>query len=186
LRVYPNTGAWYIKTSSVLDATGVGAYPSSVFGCIQNGCTKGYKPSPDFKPRVDWVFVPPMDDGVPQDAALDVWLAAPLSSGFGTELMIILNHGPLYDQSKNPDQTPRGSVAIGGAVYDVYTYQNSATYVAREQVTEFHGDLMAFFGDCTAKSVCSFDQYLQSIQAGFEMWRNGVGVGTKSFSVTAQ
>ncbi|MEU9042544.1 MULTISPECIES: ricin-type beta-trefoil lectin domain protein [unclassified Kitasatospora] len=123
------------------------------------------------------------------DAAYDLWFSSNATSCDPTtsdELMIWLNgQGP---QAKPYGPTTVGAVDIGGTGYQV----NAATISPTHHLINYqlptatsavdHLDLRLFAIDAISRGYLPQAQYLCGVSAGFEIWENGTGLATKSFS----
>ena len=122
------------------------------------------------------------------DVAYDIWYnQTPTTTGQpnAEEMMIWLNH--------NGSVQPSGSVvasnvSIGGHTYNVWEAQDSTwkdvSYVMTSgttSVTNLDVDLLA--ADSVSRGYMNDSDYLIDVEAGFELWRGGAGLATKSFSV---
>ncbi|SDT68960.1 Glycosyl hydrolase family 12 [Streptomyces sp. TLI_053] len=123
------------------------------------------------------------------DAAYDLWFSNDATSCDPTtsdELMIWLNgQGP---QAKPYGPTDVGTVDIGGTGYRVSAATVSPTHhlinyqlpTATSAVDRL--DLRLFAIDAISRGHLPRAQYLCGVSAGFEIWENGTGLATSSFS----
>jgi cellulose 1,4-beta-cellobiosidase len=88
---------------------------------------------------------------------------------------------------------PSGSVVasgvnIDGATYNVWFSQDSGSkYVAYRKTkvsTSLSPDIKAFINDAVSRGYLQSSWSLIAVEAGFEIWNGGVGMGTNSFSVS--
>jgi hypothetical protein len=121
------------------------------------------------------------------DVAYDIWFnQTPTTSGqpTGTELMIWLNHnGPVQPYGARV----ASNVSIGGRTYNVWFGRqgwNTVSYTMTTGTTSVNNlDLQALVADAVSRGYISRSWYLIDLEAGFEMWKGGAGLATKSFSV---
>lgn len=126
------------------------------------------------------------------NTSLDLWFdPRPNFPGINAgEIMVWLNHrgGP------QPAGSRMGQVRIDGTAYDLWKgvlrdgSRNISwvvvTYVRRTQVTAVAQlDLRNITRDATRRNYIRNGWYLNSVQAGFEVWRGGKGLRTNSFHV---
>jgi len=118
------------------------------------------------------------------NVAMDIWFSITGNGNpSGAELMIWLR--------ANGGASPAGSrvarnVSIGGTTWDVY-FADWVTwdYIAYKKVSAANDvslDLEAFIDDAVSRGYVSNLWYLEAIEAGFEIWSNGTGLTTNSFS----
>jgi len=118
------------------------------------------------------------------NVAMDIWFSITGNGNpSGAELMIWLR--------ANGGAGPAGSrvarnVSIGGTTWDVY-FADWVTwdYIAYKKVSAANDvslDLNAFIDDAVSRGYVSKLWYLEAIEAGFEIWSNGTGLTTNSFS----
>ena len=89
-----------------------------------------------------------------------IWLAA------------IGGAGPISSTYGQNGATPVATTTIAGTTWKIYKGPNGSTtvfsFVAEQQVTNFDGDLKAFFNYLTSKEGLPSSQYLTSLGAGTE------------------
>ena len=117
------------------------------------------------------------------DAAFECWIDdVPASTNYDGELMIWINYGG----GAGPAGGVVATVNIGGYTWDVYFYlMSSWNYIAykiKTPVTSVSLDLKDFLSDALTRGYLRTSWYLANMEAGFEIWRNGQGLTTKSFS----
>jgi hypothetical protein len=117
------------------------------------------------------------------DAAFECWLDdVPISSTYVGELMIWLNYGG----GAGPAGGRVATVNIGGYSWDVYFYlMSSWNYIAYKitnPVTSVSVDLKDFLRDALNRGYLKTSWYLANMEAGFEIWRDGQGLTSKSYS----
>jgi hypothetical protein len=123
------------------------------------------------------------------NVAFDLWTnSQPTTSGQpnGSEIMIWL--------SSRGEAQPAGSkvarVRIAGASWEVWRMRMSDwSYIAYRRVRGVRSvtnlNLLSFIKDSVRRGSTSRKWYLIAAEAGFEIWKGGEGLGTRSFSVTA-
>lgn len=83
-----------------------------------------------------------------------------------------------------------GSLEVGGLTFYRFVGSNGAadviSYVAETPMDEWEFDLAYFIDDAVEQGVVQEDQYLQSIQAGFELVSGGVGLTVNGFYADVQ
>jgi Glycosyl hydrolase family 12 len=171
-----------------------GGYPFIYRGCHWGVCTTGSGlpvQASGIRPGTvitSWSTTQP---GGPSryNAAYDIWFSqSPATSGQpdGAELMIWLAvHGPTHPGGR----VVAGDLAAGGYHYTVWLIRrrswNAITYVMTSPVTSVsHLDLQPLVADAERRGAIAPAWYLISVEAGFEIWRGGAGLATRSFSVT--
>jgi Glycosyl hydrolase family 12 len=169
-----------------------GGYPAIYKGCHWGACT----PGSGFPIRVSgirpgmvttsWSTSQPGGRSI-YNVAYDIWFnQTPATSGppDGTELMIWLNHhGPVHPfRSK-----VASNVSIGGRSYNVWFGKqawNTVSYTMTRGTTSVSNlDLQRLIADAVSRGYISDSWYLIDVEAGFELWRGGAGLATKTFSV---
>jgi len=83
-----------------------------------------------------------------------------------------------------------GSIGIGGLTFHRFVGSNGAadviSYVPETPMDEWEFDLRHFIDDAVQQGVVQTTQYLQSIQAGFEIVSGGVGLTVDGFYADVQ
>jgi Glycosyl hydrolase family 12 len=103
------------------------------------------------------------------------------NSGAGIEMMIWLTHSGAV--------TPAGSivasnVTIGGEIYNIWWDGYTVTYVRVRPAESVSGlDLGPLAADAVSRGYLSASWYLIDVEAGFEIWRGGIGLTVSSFSL---
>jgi hypothetical protein len=185
-------GSTFTVTESKITSGGPGGYPSIYKGCHWGTCTSNsglpVEVSTLRKLKSNWSVMLPGSDAYV--AAYDIWFnTAPMAAGHpdGAEVMIWLKR----TEGIQPAGSKVGSTRISGATYDVWSHRrNSWNYVAyvRSTPTDFAHDLdlQNFIEDAVDRGYIHRDWFLLSVEAGFELWRGGTGLATKSFSVNVE
>ncbi|MFC0842782.1 RICIN domain-containing protein [Streptomyces noboritoensis] len=172
-------------------------YPSIYAGCHWGNCSSGNglpQQVSSFTNPQSHVDFTTTGDGQ-WDAAYDIWFdtnAHPSGQNNGTELMIWANHaGP-----PTPYGRQVGTVWLEGANWDVwYGPQSSTTdgvtitwntvsYVRQQPVDSLTVNIKDFTNDSKARGYLQPSWYMTSVQAGFEPWVGGPGLGVRNFSYT--
>lgn len=189
-------GADFTVTSSSMDSPTdqpPAGYPSIFKGCHWGACT----PNSGFpiqvsaltsgKVRTSWDTAQPGGSNI-YDVAYDVWFNQSSSTGGqpnGTEIMIWLAH----NGNVGPAGSKVATVTIGGLTYDVWSARQSgwnlisyALTTPRTSVTDL--DLYGLTRDSVNRGYIQNSWWLIDVEAGFELWKGGTGLATKSFSVT--
>lgn len=187
--------SWSVSTSQHNVATNgpPAGYPSIFKGCHYGNCTTN-SGMPKQKSAIrsapsNWSISVPSSGS--WNAAYDIWFNKTSSASGqnnGAEMMIWLN-------SRNVQ--PAGSrvatnVSIAGAQWDVWYTPVSGSgitwnYIAYKRTSgtsSVNFDLNAFFNDAQNRGYIQSSWWVTSVQAGFELWANGVGLRTNSFGVT--
>jgi hypothetical protein len=186
-----------VANSSISNATNSapGGYPSIYAGCHWGNCTKGGLAANPVRVSTltdpgtvttSWSTSQPGGSSA-YDVAYDIWFnQAPATTGQpnGTELMIWLNHnGPVQPFGSKV----ASNVSIGGRSYDVWFGRqawNTVSYTMTSGTTSVRNlDLAAVTADAVGRGYIQRSWYLIDVEAGFELWRGGAGLATKSFSV---
>ena len=186
-----------VASSSIHNATNAapGGYPSIYSGCHWGSCTRGglaANPVPVSaltRPgtvTTSWNTSQPGGSAA-YDVAYDIWFnQTPATTGQpnGAELMIWLNHhGPVQ-----PFGSPVGTASINGVSYRVWEgaqpWGDTISYVMAHPATSVRNlDVGGLAADAASRGYIKKSWYLIDVKAGFELWRGGAGLATKSFSV---
>ena len=120
--------------------------------------------------------------------SMDMWFTSDVGGSLITaELMIWIN--------ANGGAAPGGSyittTTIGGSTWRVYYAPKGGgwnwNYIAYKKVnaaSNVNLDLKDFINDCVNRGYFSNIHYLTAIEAGFEIWSDGVGLTNNSFSAS--
>jgi hypothetical protein len=171
-----------------------GGYPSIYKGCHWGACTE----NSGLPVRVDQLNVARSDWHTTLEAegaynvAYDLWFhSEEFASGRanGAELMIWLrsrgNVRPFGDRV--------GQTVIGDSTYTIWYgaqkhQRGKPAYIAYADVADSGSasnlNIKAFIDDAVKRGYIDPAWYLISIQAGFEIWKGGVGLATDSFAAT--
>lgn len=162
------------------------SYPSLFNGCHYTNCSPGTA----LPERVSSISSAPSSitytyvDNAVYNASYDIWLdPQPKTDGVNrTEIMIWFNRvGPIQ-----PIGSKVGTASIAGRSWEVWTGSNGGndviSFVAPSAITSWTFDVMDFVDQTVARGMAQNSWYLTSVQAGFEPWQNGAGLGVTSFS----
>jgi chitodextrinase len=190
---YTGGTAWNVSTAN-FNLTSAGApatYPSIYKGCHWGLCT-GNSGLPIQMSQLgsavsSWSTNQPASGAY--DVAYDIWFnSTPTTSGQpdGTEVMIWINSRG----GVQPFGSQTGTANVDGMNWNVWTGRqtswNIISYVLNPGTTAVSNlDLKALFNDAVARGSINPSHYLIDVEAGFEIWQGGQGLGTNSFSVTA-
>jgi Glycosyl hydrolase family 12 len=182
-----------VTSSSIAVRNGTpGGYPFIYKGCHWGACTSGsglpIRVS-DIHPGTvitSWHTTQPRGSSV-YDVTYDIWFnQAPTTTGQpdGAELMIWLNH---HGHVHPAGAQVASNVSIGGHDYNVWLRRerwNTISYAMTTGATSVsHLDLQALVADAVSRGYVGRSLYLIAVEAGFELWRGGVGLAANSFSV---
>lgn len=170
-----------------------GSYPAVYYGCHYNNCSPGTKlpklasAETGITTSVGMTY----PGSGTYDASYDIWYdptARKDGQNTGVEVMVWLN--------KVGNISPIGSlkysnVSIAGATWNVWEgvagsgpNWNVVSFVRTSSSTSASFKPSDLFNYSVTKGWANSSWYLTSIQAGFEPWVGGVGLGVNSFSVT--
>jgi len=165
------------------------AYPSMVWGCHYANCTNDFSPiradSEAFAGVGSQVTMDYVSGGV-WNASYDLWFdptARTDGQNTGAEMMIWLN----TSGGASPTGSKVGTVSTAGGDWDVW-YGNSGwnviSYVRTTAASSIDFQVSDFYDDAVQRGYAQDSWYLTSIQAGFEPWSGGKGLGLSDFAVT--
>jgi hypothetical protein len=174
-----------------------GGYASIYQGCHWGKCSSGGLTATPIevsnltpgKVTTSWSTIQPGGSGNAYDVTYDIWFnRTPTTSGQPdcTELMVWLNHeggvGPIGSQVAS-------SVSIGGRSYNIWRgpqpWGDTVTYEMTTGIASVSGlDVGTLAQNAVRHGYLSESCYLIDVEAGFELWRGGAGLATKSFSVS--
>jgi Glycosyl hydrolase family 12 len=191
------TAGFTVASSSIRNATNgaPGGYPSIYSGCHWGSCTRGglaADPVPVSRltrpgtVTTSWNTSQPGGSAA-YDVAYDIWFnQTPATSGQpnGAELMIWLNH----HGSVQPYGSPVGTASVNGVSYRVWEgaqpWGVTVSYVMDSPTTSVRNlDVGGVAANLASRGYIKKSWYLIDVEAGFELWRGGAGLATKSFSV---
>ena len=166
------------------------AYPSIFKGCHWGNCTNNsgmpLQVSTITGATTSWSTTQPGSGTY--DVAYDIWFnSQPTTTGQpdGAELMIWLNHQggiqPVGSQIAS-------NVSIAGSTWNVWEGNsgwNVVSYVRTTGTTSVSNlDFLAFTHDGVSRGYINNGWYLIDVEAGFEPWVGGTGLGSSGFSVS--
>ncbi|WP_431880320.1 GH12 family glycosyl hydrolase domain-containing protein [Micromonospora marina] len=164
------------------------SYPSVFAGCHYTNCSPGtnlpiqVSQISSATSSINYKYV----SGATYNASYDIWLdPTPKRDGVNQmEIMIWLNRqGPIQ-----PIGSPVGTATIDGRSWEVWRGSNGAnnviSYLAPSAISSANLNLLAFINDTRNRGAITNSWYLTSIQAGFEPWQGGAGLGVTSFSAS--
>jgi hypothetical protein len=164
------------------------SYPSIFYGCHYTNCSPGTNLPMQLSrissvtSSINYQFV----SGAIYDASYDIWLdPTPKTDGVNQqEVMIWFNR----QGSIQPVGSAVGNVTIGGRSWQVWQGSNGSnnviSYVAPSAISSWSFSVLDFLNDVRSRGAITSSWYLTSIQAGFEPWQGGTGLGVSSFSAT--
>lgn len=159
------------------------SYPSAYLGCHYTNCTPGPLPIQvrNIRSATTGFDLRYTSTGT-YNAAYDIWLdPTPRRDGQnGTEIMIWLNR----QGSIQPIGSRVGTTQIGGRTWEVWSGNigwNVVSYVAPSPIRSGGLNVLDFINDVRRRGAITNDWYLTSIQAGFEPWIGGAGLGVNDF-----
>jgi cellulase/cellobiase CelA1 len=162
------------------------SYPSVYYGCHYTNCSPGTNLPMQLSrissatSSINYQFV----SGAIYDASYDIWLdPTPKTDGVNQqEVMIWFNR----QGSIQPVGSAVGNVTIGGRSWQVWQGSNGSnnviSYVAPSAISSWSFSVLDFLNDVRSRGAITNSWYLTSIQAGFEPWQGGTGLGVSSFS----
>ncbi|MCJ7729031.1 MAG: Ig-like domain-containing protein [Sedimentisphaerales bacterium] len=190
LEAYPDSTYFAVYHSTHNDS-GVCSYPFILRGCHWGSCTQ----DSGMPIMVNNVISAPFSWSVDTNGAGGTWNVAYeswFSVAGGTapdaaELMIWIN----YNGGAGPAGSYQGTVSIGGHSWDVYfvDWTGSAgwyyiAYKITSPADNVNLDLRDFMDDAIARGFLDPSWYLDAMEAGFEIWRDGEGLTSNSFSAS--
>lgn len=163
------------------------SYPSIFFGCHYTNCS----PGTNLPLQVNQISSIPTSINYnytsgTYNASFDIWLdPQPKRDGVNQmEIMIWFNR----QGSIQPIGSSVGNGNVGGRTWDVWRGSNGSnnviSYVAPSPISSWSFNVLDFINDARNRGTINNNWYLTSIQAGFEPWNGGVGLGVNSFSTT--
>ncbi len=187
------SGAFTVTSANHNKATNgaPAAYPSIFKGCHWGNCTNSsgmpIQVSALSSATSSWSTSQP-GSGV-YDVAYDIWFnTTPTTSGQpnGAELMIWINH---LGSIQPVGSRVASGVSVAGTSWDVWTGNsgwNVISYVKTSGVTSVSNlNLVSFINDAVSRGQIQTSWYLIDVEAGFEIWQQGAGLASNSFSVSA-
>lgn len=164
------------------------SYPAVYYGCHYTNCSPGtnlpmqVSAISSATSSINYQYV----SGATYDAAYDIWLdPSPKKDGVNQqEIMIWFNR----QGSIQPIGSVVGNATIGGRTWQVWQGSNGSnavvSYVAPSPITSWSFSVLDFINDVKNRGAITSSWYLTSIQAGFEPWIGGAGLGVSNFSAS--
>ncbi|WP_446212982.1 GH12 family glycosyl hydrolase domain-containing protein [Micromonospora sp. IBSANI012] len=164
------------------------AYPSVFFGCHYTNCSPGtnlpiqVSQISSATSSITYKYV----SGASYNASYDIWLdPTPKKDGVNQmEIMIWLNR----QGSIQPIGSPVETTTLVGRTWEVWRGSNGSnnviSYVAPSPITSMNFSVLDFINDVKNRGAITSSWYLTSIQAGFEPWQGGAGLGVTSFAAS--
>lgn len=164
------------------------SYPSIFVGCHYTNCSPGtnlpiqVSQISSATSTINYNFV----SGATYNASYDIWLdPQPKRDGVNQmEIMIWFNR----QGSIQPIGSSVGTGTVGGRTWDVWRGNNGGnnviSYLAPSPITNWNFSVLDFINDARNRGAITNSWYLTSIQAGFEPWIGGTGLGVNSFSAS--
>ncbi|MBY8849368.1 GH12 family glycosyl hydrolase domain-containing protein [Saccharothrix longispora] len=163
------------------------SYPSVYLGCHYGNCSPGSNlPMQVSRIRSASSSITYRYTGGTYNASYDIWLdPTPKTNGVNqVEIMIWFNR----QGSIQPIGSQVGTGTVGGRTWQVWRGSNGAnnviSYVAPSPINSWSFSVLDFVNDVRNRGMITTSWYLTSIQAGFEPWNGGVGLGVDNFSAS--
>ncbi|GAA3465197.1 glycoside hydrolase [Saccharothrix longispora] len=163
------------------------SYPSVYLGCHYGNCSPGSTlPMQVSRIRSASSSITYRYTGGTYNASYDIWLdPTPKTNGVNqVEIMIWFNR----QGSIQPIGSQVGTGTVGGRTWQVWRGSNGAnnviSYVAPSPINSWSFNVLDFVNDVRNRGMVTTSWYLTSIQAGFEPWNGGVGLGVDNFSAS--
>ncbi|MFV2011119.1 MULTISPECIES: GH12 family glycosyl hydrolase domain-containing protein [unclassified Micromonospora] len=183
------TGTGFSVTSQQGSSPTNGApvsYPSIFYGCHYTNCSPGTNMPiqvsriSNAPTSINYQYV---GNGT-YNASYDIWLdPTPRTNGVSQMEIMIWFH---RQGSIQPIGSPVGNATVAGRSWQVWTGSNGSnnvvSYLAPSSITSWSFNVLDFIADVRARGQITNSWYLTSVQAGFEPWNGGVGLGVNSFS----
>jgi hypothetical protein len=162
------------------------SYPSVFLGCHYATCSPGtnlplrVSQINSATSSIDYKFV----SGATYNASYDIWLdPSPKTNGVNAmEIMIWFNRqGPIQPIGSAVD-----TATVSDRTWEVWRGSNGEndviSYVAPSPISSLSFSVLDFINDTRDRGAITNSWYLTSIQAGFEPWQGGAGLGVTSFT----
>jgi hypothetical protein len=187
LLVYPDS-TYFSVIYSEHDQSGVASYPFILKGCHWGNCTD----NSGMPVSVNKVVTAPFSWSINTSGVSGTWNAA-YESWFSTtggtapdaaELMIWIN----YSGGAGPGGSRVATVSIGGHEWYVYhaspwgSWDHYIAYQITSPTNNANLDFKDFIDDSVGRGYLEPQWYLDNMEAGFEIWVDGEGLTTNSFS----
>jgi len=164
------------------------SYPAVFYGCHYTNCSPGtvlpmqLSQISSAASSINYTYV----SGATYDASYDIWLdpSAKKDGVNAQEVMIWFNR----QGSIQPIGSVVGSATIGGKTWQVWQGSNGTnavvSYVAQSAISSWSFSVLDFLNNVKSRGSVTNSWYLTSIQAGFEPWIGGAGLGVSNFSAS--
>ncbi|GIE93360.1 GH12 family glycosyl hydrolase domain-containing protein [Paractinoplanes rishiriensis] len=164
------------------------SYPSVFVGCHYTNCSPGtnlpmqVSRISSASSTINYQYV----SGATYNASYDIWLdPTPRTNGVNQqEIMIWFNR----QGNIQPIGSPVGTATVAGRTWEVWQGSNGAngvvSYLAPSAITSWTFSVLDFINDVRNRGVITNSWYLTSIQAGFEPWIGGAGLGVSGFAAS--
>jgi cellulose 1,4-beta-cellobiosidase len=192
LSVDDQTGNFTVTSANHNKATNgaPAAYPSIFQGCHWGNCTNNsgmpLQVSAISRATTSWSTTQPGSGTY--DVAYDIWFnSTPTTIGQpnGAELMIWLNH---QGSIQPVGSVVASNVSLAGTTWNVWEGNsgwNVISYVRTSGTTSVSNlDFLALTRDAVSRGYINTGWYLIDVEAGFEPWVGGAGLGSSGFSVS--
>lgn len=170
-----------------------GGYPSLYKGCHWGDCTSDSGLPVEVSALTPGVVTTADDTTTVSsgawDDAYDIWFNSIATGTQGTttglEMMVWLDH---YGGIQPAGGIVATDVVVGGNTYDVWysgpgSNGGTVSYVLVSPVSSLSFDLAPLAADAVARGYMPSAWYLIDVEAGFELWQGGQGLGIQSFRV---
>lgn len=186
IQVDPNSTYFSVTLSEHDNGTSVASYPAIYKGCHWGSCTQ----NSGMPIKISEVNSAPFTWSIGTDvsgtwnAAFEAWFD-PNGAGidYSGELMIWISYGG----GAGPGGSKVATASIGGAAWDVYSAiwdWNYIAYKITSTTNDVSLDLRDFIDDAVSRGYLETSWYLDNMEAGFEIWRDGQGLTTHSYSAS--
>jgi hypothetical protein len=188
LEIYPDS-TFFEVTLSTHDDDGVCSYPFIFKGCHWGHCTQ----NSNLPIQINEIKSAPFTWVINREGVSGTWNAAfeawfdPTGSGYDYtgELMVWINYGG----GASPGGSKVGEKEIGGYLWDVFYAEwqfNYTAYRIKSVIDSISVDFREFINDAMDRGYIEESWYMHNMEAGFEIWRNGQGLTTLSYSAAIE
>ncbi len=179
---------YFSVTLSTHNSSGVASYPFILKGCHWGHCTQDSGLPmlvSDVKSAPFTWSVDTNDAGERWNVAFEAWfsIAGAAEPSGGAELMIWID----WNGGVRPGGSQVGTASIGGAIWDVFYADWNWDYIAyriNSPTSSVSLDFKDFIDDAVARCLLEPSLYLDALEAGFEIWQDGEGLTSNSFSAS--
>ncbi len=188
LEIYSDSTFFRVSLSAHDDGN-VCSYPFIYKGCHWGVCTQ----NSNLPKKINEISSAPFTWVISTEGVSGTWNAAFEAwfdpTGYGSdytgELMVWINHGG----GATPGGTKVGEKEIGGYLWDVYFAEWWVNYIAYRLISvrdSISVDFREFINDAMIRGYLDKSWYMHNMEAGFEIWRNGQGLTTFSYSASVE